>query len=407
VLYKRTEDCINEYRNVLLDVLNTYYDKGCLKYPETSDNAKARIEYQRTKRDSCKPEDVSSQKGIVSKLQEDYEKVKELENKYTAFVGSLLNILKEFKSIEIECGISEFRFGFIEGEYKYFETENYDDNLEDAARSIIENFEHYLRSLTNKRVMKREAVKTVSDLMEDQKNKHLQRYESKLRRYIDDEKILSKDKYIFQKRDEIYFIKYENEEFELKKTKGLEYIRCLLSNPYNRNKSKTKFTPKRLYDEVNKAPRLPDINKMDAIVEAYCEDKGFAIEGHGEYADMVDEKTKKKINELKLEIEIAVTTGNEDKAKELQSEFDEFKKEYINKKILGKGGKSLKFPSALHKKPYDNIRQAMDVVCKKMGRLSNEKGYNSMLTLNHFDKAIYFRDSHFFYKPEILPDWQF
>ena len=403
MFYKRTEDYINEYRNVLLDVLNTYYDKGCLKYSETSDNAKARIEYQQSKLDSCKPEDVSKQKAIVSKLQEDYEKVKELENKYSAFVGSLQNILNNFKSIEEECGISKFRFGFIEGEYQYFETGNYDDNLDDAAKSIIENFEHYLRSLKNKGIAKGEAEKIVSDIMVDHKKKHLQRYEGELKKHIDDEKkILSKDRYIFHRKDENYFIKYENEEFELRITVGLEYIQYLLKNPHPR-----KFTPKRLYKEINKAARLSDQNEKDAINESFCEDGDLTIEGQGEHADIVDEHTRMKIKELKLELEIAETTGNEEKANELQSDLKDYEKEYIHKNLLGKDGKSRKFASALHKKPYDSISRAMDTVYKKIEGLSKSKGYNPMQTLNHLKKSIEFKNPHFFYKPEILSDWQF
>jgi hypothetical protein len=233
-------------------------------------------------------------------------------------------------------------------------------------------------------------------------------YNPKAEKLRGSKKVVTSDKYVFRRKDENYFIRYENEEFELRITVGLEYIQRLLMTPYDLNEPKqTKFTPMQLYKEVNKVPRLPNENEKDAIDESFCEDKNLTIESSGEYADIADELTKKKIKELECEIEIAETTGNEAKAEKTQSELDEFKKEYINKKILGKGGKNLKFASALHKKPYDSISQAKDTVYKKIEKISKNKGYNPMLTLNHLKKSIEFKDSHFFYNPESIPNWQF
>ena len=98
-----------------------------------------------------------------------------------------------------------------------------------------------------------------------------------------------KAEFVFQSKDENYFIKYKNEEFELRITKGLEYIQYLLKNPHPK-----KFTPKRLHGEVKKAPRLPDKSEKDAIDESYCEDEDLTIESQGEHADIVDEETKDK-----------------------------------------------------------------------------------------------------------------
>ncbi len=210
----------------------------------------------------------------------------------------------------------------------------------------------------------------------------------------------AKDKYVFREEDEFYFIKYEDEEFRLKTTAGLEYIKRLLNNPYPK-----RFIPKHLFLEVNKVPKLPDEDEQEVIKKCIYEG-GFTIEAHGRSADIVDGETKMKIQMYKDKIEIAKSTGDQGRAKMLQSELREFQKEYVIK-YLGKDKKSRKFASSLHKKPYDNINQALKAVYEKIKKLSKGKGYDSMLTWKHLTNSINFKESHFYYSPETLPNWQF
>jgi hypothetical protein len=212
----------------------------------------------------------------------------------------------------------------------------------------------------------------------------------------------AKDKYVFREEDEFYFIKYEDEEFRLKTTAGLKYIQHLLKNPYPKQ-----FIPKYLFQEVNKVPKLPDEDEQEVIEECFLKGS-LTMEAHGEYADIVDDETKKEMDRYKDKIEIAKKTGDKGKAEASESELREFQKEYIEKKyIVGKHKKSRKFPSSLHKKPYDTINQAMKTVYEKIEKHSKDKGYDSMLTWKHLTNSINFKESYFFYRPETPPNWQF
>ncbi len=114
-------------------------------------------------------------------------------------------------------------------------------------------------------------------------------------------------------------------------------------------------------------------------------------------------KTQKRIKELELKKEMAEETRNHTKAAKLKAQIDFLNQEcgkYLRK------GKSLRFPSALHKKPYNVINNAINRALKKIKEHSKNKDYESMLTWKHLFNSIQFQYARFFYNPENLPDWQ-
>ena len=217
-----------------------------------------------------------------------------------------------------------------------------------------------------------------------------------------DEQIAPVNSYVFQEEDEFYFIRYESESFRLQKSDGLRYLHYLMMDSKTDRMKKTKktqLTPKRLYEAIKKVPKLPEAEGVGGVVEAW--DKGdLTIESQGDYANLLDKETKEKIKRLEDEIYIAEETRNETKAESLRSELRDFQQEYVR-------GKQIKFPSSLHKKPYDTINKALNRVVKKIARKSNEKGYKEMITWKHFSNSIQFSDSCFFYRSEKPVNWEF
>lgn len=222
-----------------------------------------------------------------------------------------------------------------------------------------------------------------------------------------------KNKYIFRKDGERWYIKFENEVLKPENLDGFGFIHYLMQ--YDK-----KITSKKLYQAVkgiktsNKdegesfktysvESKTIEKAQLGELKERYSNSEMLQCEN--ELIKMNKNKIKKIVEILKKDKEALINKKSELEENGRFSESDDIEKEIkdVQEKI---DLTTRQEHNPEHKQFYDLVYKANEKAKEKIKALSAKEGYDSLLTWNHFEDLNLFSDSHYFYNPTDPIDWE-
>lgn len=223
----------------------------------------------------------------------------------------------------------------------------------------------------------------------------------------------AKDKYVFRKDSERWYIRFESEVLKPENLDGFEYIHYLIEN------KKKQITPKRLYQAV-KGVKISNKDEDDSLQTYSVQTKTIEKAQHGElknhhsndemmqFANELRGKNKndvKKIVEvLRKDKENLINRKSELEEEGRFSEIDDIKNDIkdVQEQIDLATRKEY---NPEHKQFYDLVYKAIEKAREKIKRQSIKNNYKSLLTWNHFKDSIVYSDFRYSYRPTTPISW--
>lgn len=194
-------------------------------------------------------------------------------------------------------------------------------------------------------------------------------------------------------------IRYEAETIYPSNSLYLKYVKYLLENAYPK-----KFSYDELYLAITGSPELNTSKEQREETRNRFDEDMASQSTSGEMldADYVKE-LKKRVNNLKKEMEDAKELGNDEKAAELQGEIDTIQKQGLT--YVKKDGKSFKFIDHKQKSKKDTIMKGVKRCIKKIKKESLKGDCKNLLIWKHMNESIKLEGGNVFYMPKIPTTW--